>query len=267
MNNKTKNLLTTLQVHEEGDRGRLYIDAESKLYISTTSLISLYEDKTGLNAWIERLGEEEANAQRDAAGDRGTLAHNQIEHYLNTGEIKSEFSKFSINAIEGFYKNVEIVSAEEQIAYDDGYVRFAGRFDQLLRLKPNTFYLEGSDVPLSDKLVICDLKTKKVAKPLNTQTTFRALLQASAYIQAKEHLDNIEIDGAVIVFVSPRTCKKIYLSREDIKKYWEIYHLLLLDYFDIKPLTKSWNYYMASIEFSFNAVTGTIESYAPSILL
>jgi hypothetical protein len=172
-----------------------------------------------------------------------------------------------LQAIKGFYQNVDIVSAEEQVAFDDGLVRFAGRFDQLVTLKPDVFYLEGSSVPLSSKLVICDLKTKKLSKPLTPQITFRALLQASAYIKAKEELDGIEIDGAVIVYASPNRCKKIYLNRQDIEKYWEVYHLLLMDYFNVKPLTKSWNYYMASIEFSYNVTSGTFESYAPTILL
>lgn len=267
MNENTKQLLTTLKVHEEGDRGRLYIDSEEKLYISTTSLLSIYEDKTGLNTWIANLGEEEATKQRDEAANRGTLAHLDVEDFLEHGVIKDTYSKFAIQAINNFYKNVDIVSAEEQVAFDDGFVRFAGRFDQLVTLKPDVFYLEGSSTPLSSKLVICDLKTKKAAKPLTPQTTFRALLQASAYIKAKEELDDIEIDGAVIVYASPKRCKKIYLNRQDIEQYWQIYHLLLMDYFNIKPLTKSWNYYMASIEFCFNATSGTFESYAPTILL
>jgi hypothetical protein len=89
MNDKTKSLLTTLKVHEEGDRGRLYIDSEDKLYISTTSLLSIYEDKTGLNAWIAKLGEEEAIKQRDEAANRGTLAHLDIEDFLENGLVAS----------------------------------------------------------------------------------------------------------------------------------------------------------------------------------
>lgn len=261
-NRITKEIANSLEVHSEGDNGRLYIDSGGDLYISTTSLLSLYEDKTGLEAWKQKIGEEEANRIRDEAANRGTLVHSDIENYLENGS-SIEFlpiNNFSKNAINGFYKDINMVSIEEAVAFNDGDVRFAGRFDQLVHVPDSTFTILDSNNHIPEGYYICDLKTKLKAPQLKLDYIFKHLLQSSAYVIAKETLDNIRLDGVIIVFSSPRSCKKIYISRDKVDYYWSVFHDLLRDYYKIQSLDRDWNYYIAQAEYKWNDLHLCFES-------
>jgi hypothetical protein len=256
--------VTNLRLHSQEEGGkRLYIDDDNELYISTTSLLSLYEDQTGLQKWVESLGKEEADRQRDEAAQRGTLAHSEVEHFLEHKTFPDNISVFGKVAIEGFYNSTEIYEMEGLVAYNDGNVRFAGRFDQLLTIPANTFRTKDSIEYLEKKLVICDLKTKKKAPNLQFAYMFKHLLQSSAYVIAKELIDDIVIDGIVIIFASPKMCKQVYLPREYIDYYWGVYHSFLEDYYGITKLTKTWNELVAAAEYCWNDTTYSFTAKTP----
>lgn len=84
-----KNLLS-FPVLERVQRGphRIYIDSEKNEYYSVTTILGAAVKDEGLEQWIKRVGESEANRIRDAAGVRGTFVHNMIEEYIfNDGKI------------------------------------------------------------------------------------------------------------------------------------------------------------------------------------
>lgn len=255
------------------DKGlRVYTDANGLDYISCTSLLGLYEDQSGLRIWEEKLGIEEANRQRDEAAERGTYAHELVEWYLNAPldkrhELELECpSVYAKNAIKGFYSNVVPLEMEEVLLFNDGKVRFAGRFDQIVEFPDGTFCFEdGTYVP--GGRVMVDLKTKAQSKGIKHTFIFKHLLQASAYIVAKEAQSGIKLDGAVIVFSYPRSCKKVYLSRYSVDKYWDVYYKLLSDYYSIKPLTESWNYLSSRMEYAWCDKTLSFESYTADTII
>ena len=259
--------VTGIRLHSQTEGERLYIDDDGELYISNTSLLSKYENKAGLDAWIERIGEEEANRIRDEASERGTLAHSEIEYYLEHNTYPEAISKYSKVAIEGFYGCTEIVEMEGLVAFNDGKVRFAGRFDQLLRIKPNTFRYIDSTEFLPAKLLLCDLKTKAKAPTMEFSYIFKHLLQSSAYVVAKELIEGICIDGIAIIFASPRTCKQVYLSRENIDYYWDIFYSMLEDYHKIKPLTQTWERMIAGAEYCWDIETNSFHSKTPTQII
>jgi genome maintenance exonuclease 1 len=244
--------VTGLKLHSQAEGDRVYIDDDGELYISNTSLLSKYEDKTGLDKWIAKLGVEEAERQRDAASERGTLSHTEVEYFLTHNKLPENVSKFSKVAIDGFYSSTEIVEMEGLVGYNDGNVRFAGRFDQLLRIKSGSFRYIDSTETLPDKLLLCDLKTKAKAPNLEFAYMFKHLLQSSAYVVAKELSDDISIDGVAIIFASPQTCKQVYLSRENIEYYWNVFYSLMEDYYKVKPLDKSWARLIAGAEYCWD---------------
>lgn len=252
-----------IKLHTQTEGERIYIDDDGELYISNTSLLSKYEDKTGLDSWIARIGEEEATRIRDEASERGTLAHSEIEHYLEHNICAANFSKYSKVAIDGFYGSTEMVEMEGLVAFNDGKVRFAGRFDQLLRIKPNTFRYIDSTESVPAKLLLCDLKTKAKAPTLEFAYMFKHLLQSSAYVVAKELIEGISIDGIAIIFASPKTCKQVYLPREHIDYYWNIFYSMLEDYHGIKPITQTWSRMVAGAEYCWDTRANSFSPKTP----
>lgn len=259
---------STLEQCTSEDGFRIYRDSKKREFISCTTLLGIYEDKTGLIKWEEKLGKEQADKERNQAAARGTAAHLELEKYLeqSNSSLPSFIpavltSPFSKNAWNGFYDCTEPMEMESMVAYTDGTVGFAGQFDSLVRVRANSFMCDGELLP--EMIVISDLKTKKQAKTIRQEFMFKHLLQLSAYVVAKELQSGIKIDGAVIVFSYPKSCKTYYLSRYKINHYWSIFQALMDDYFNVKPLQLTWKYMVAQSEYKWNDDYGIFESFAP----
>jgi len=65
---------------------RVYRDHKGNVYHSVTHILKETSDKAGLERWVARLGETEANQQRNTAATRGNQAHNQAEYLLKTAQ-------------------------------------------------------------------------------------------------------------------------------------------------------------------------------------
>jgi len=65
---------------------RVYRDHKGTVYHSVTHILKETSDKTGLERWAARLGETEANQQRNVAATRGNQAHNQAEYLLKVSQ-------------------------------------------------------------------------------------------------------------------------------------------------------------------------------------
>jgi hypothetical protein len=223
-----------------------------------------------LHAWEERLGKEEADRQRDLAAERGTAAHLEIENYLELSRTNQPLpikldSPFATNALRGFYDSVTAIEMESMVVYSDPDVgSFAGSFDSLVKMPAGTFMCDGELLP--EMTVISDLKTKKASKTVQQEYMFKHLLQLSGYVIAKELETGTTIDGAVIVFSYPRSCKTYFLSRYKIHHYWSVFQLLLKDYFKIQPLEQSWKYLIAQSEYKWNDDFCIFESFAPLLM-
>jgi hypothetical protein len=79
--------------------GRIYKDAKGNVYHSVTRILKETSDKKALERWIARLGEAEANQQRDTAATRGTLTHSQAEYLLKTSQRLARSTANKRNAI------------------------------------------------------------------------------------------------------------------------------------------------------------------------
>lgn len=263
--------IQSLVQHTSSDGFRIYRDGRDIDYISCTTLLGMYEDKTALLAWQERLGQEEAEFQCKVAADRGTAAHLEIEQYLEKSLLIPDYqppafqSKFATNALRGFYDSVTAIEMESMVAYYDATVGgFAGQFDSLVQMHGNSFMCDGEILP--EMVVISDLKTKKKSQTVRQDFIYKHLLQLSAYVVAKELQSGIKIDGAVIVFAYPRSCKTYFLSRYKINHYWSMYQSLLRDYYNILPLQKTWKYMIAQSEYCWNEDYGDFENFAPVLM-
>lgn len=89
----------TLQLFEEFDvkvetleEGRFYISPRTlERYPSVTTFLSAVSDKTSLNEWRTRVGEQEADKISRQATNRGTKLHDALEKYILEGKRASLF--------------------------------------------------------------------------------------------------------------------------------------------------------------------------------
>jgi hypothetical protein len=72
---------------ETAEKGRVYVTEKEKLYSVTTILSKTKPENDGLQKWIERVGQEEADRIRDEAAARGTEMHEILERQLKEGSI------------------------------------------------------------------------------------------------------------------------------------------------------------------------------------
>lgn len=81
-----------LERDDESDPGgRIYRDTNGEIYHSVTRILKeTSNSKAALEAWVARLGEERATAERDTAATRGTLTHNCAEYLLRTAKRMAE---------------------------------------------------------------------------------------------------------------------------------------------------------------------------------
>jgi hypothetical protein len=72
----------------DSPNGRKYIVGEGRALPSVTTILSKTKDMTHLKAWVERVGEEEANKIKTEASSLGNGMHKNLEKYI-LGEAMS----------------------------------------------------------------------------------------------------------------------------------------------------------------------------------
>ena len=258
--------------HESGKR--LYLDEKGREYTSVTTLLSNYEDKSFLDSWKERIGEEEANRIRDAAALRGTIAHSQIESYFeaqrsNTVAEFSGSSPYATAAIDKFYSRVSPVREEDVVLWEPyPGCRLAGRFDQLIYLPENTFRYCDTDEEVAPGVVICDLKTKDKQPRLDKiDFVIKHLLQISTYAKMLSVTQGVDIVGGCVVFAvvlkTKTACRIIRIDKEDMEFYWGKVFDMLLDFNGIAPLTQTWSELIDEASCHYDFLTGQFSSHKP----
>ena len=71
----------------DGETARLYETPTGERYPSVTTVLGKMTDKTALNEWRKRVGDEEANRVSARAASRGTSIHTMCEKYILGEEI------------------------------------------------------------------------------------------------------------------------------------------------------------------------------------
>ena len=113
--------------------GRYYVSPNGSKYWSVTTVLGRMQDKSGLDEWKKKVGEEEANKILRQAGVRGTSIHNIAEKYVMNdptyfdGEMP--FNKTAFKPIKkALDKHLECVHVVEAGLYSDK-LKVAGRCD------------------------------------------------------------------------------------------------------------------------------------------
>jgi hypothetical protein len=262
---------------------------------STTTVLSQYEDLTNdkgediLEVWgnkMRRLGEDPDEISAESARV-GTMAHSLIEGYLIDGVYPLGSlveQKLACTAIDNFYSHVDPEYAQvEQPLFFHGRLQkkpedfmLAGRYDNLVTIPDNTFKIVKTGEIISEKFVICDLKTKRsYIKNKNGTLKLKSLprfdecdmmfkncLQCAFYSAAltlgtdfKEKY-GAGITGAILVYTNEQRCKLAYISHSDLNYYWKIFKDILRDFYGIKPLEKSWKQLISDANWRPDYVNG-----------
>ena len=168
--------------------GRRYIYGEERLPSVTTILSATKKDKDALDAWIERVGQEEADRIKNEASRGGTYLHEVIERMVAYRDLPRPTNwemckgyEMGYKIINTYFRNVsEIWGSEVSLYYPEKY---AGTTD-----------LVGV---YRDKPAIIDFKQSN--KPKRREWIEDYFCQLAAYAIAHDELHGTNIDNAVIL--------------------------------------------------------------------
>jgi hypothetical protein len=191
--------------------GKRFYDVKGcGIFPSVTTVLSTTADKSGLERWKKRVGEQEAKRITTEATSRGSVMHKHLEIYLGEdlkqdkekileksqvkAQVDSEINGFNKKARDTgedlfmkFYKHYDFfptiestILQEKFLWFNKGELGYAGTLDNLSKLKDG-------------KIKIIDFKTAK--KPKQESWIMDYKLQASAYGVAVWQRLGIKPDG------------------------------------------------------------------------
>lgn len=138
--------------------GRLYVTPEGNSYPSVTTIIGTMSDKSWLNEWRDRVGEEQANRTAGHSANRGTAVHLLCEKYVLNQEIdlkrEMPLNKKIFFQMKDLLINVDNIYSSEARLYSDklkvaGTVDLVGQYkgvDSIIDFKTSTREKQLEDI-------------------------------------------------------------------------------------------------------------------------
>lgn len=213
----------TLFKRENDEKGvRWYYPPDSKPVPSVTTIISALKDTKTLDAWRDRIGDEEADKIVKESTVIGEHLHQNLENHIlgnnkpRTGPMISKLMTDII--IKNGLKNVsEVWGTEASLYIKDLY---AGTTDLIATH-------EGS-------MAIVDFKNSKKAKKDEWLEDYK--LQLCAYIEAHNSMFGTNIDKGVIMMAT-RDCKyiEIVLDGSNLIEFKDKWYRKLEEYYTKFP--------------------------------
>lgn len=181
---------------------RTYTTSDGKKYPSVTTVLKM-QDKTALEKWRKRVGEDEANRVTTQASIRGEAVHKLAEDYLNNepnwkrGAMPSNL--FSFNQIKPILdKHVDNIMFQEAPLYSH-YLRTAGRVDLIAEW--------------DKERAIIDFKTS--LRPKKLEHVHGYFMQESVYAVAFEERTGIPITKLVTVITVDGSEPQVFITDRD----------------------------------------------------
>jgi len=234
------------ETHENGHRNYFHVKRKRKKFPSVTTIISKYEDYSGLQKWKDKIGEEKARELTQAAAKSGAKIHR-----ANEGKKVELTPKEQIvqNRHQSLIDNIQTIERERPILWidtmditgkrggslSDGFIEvgFGGTFD-CLALVDKSKLIDEFDVPLANNVssfFIVDWKTKR--KLPNPEYLISYYLQAAAYAAGlNRNTDKkYKCNEALIALATTRSLALYYLSPKEILFYWRNFLEMVRCYF------------------------------------
>lgn len=190
----------------DAEDGRRYVTPEGRAYPSVTTVLSKTGDKSGLDAWRERVGEEEAIKEGRRAANRGTGLHLLCERYImnETIDLRREMPVPAqlFSQIKPLLSNINNVRGIEVPLYSD-FLRIAGTTDLVAEWK--------------GELAIIDYKSSNRNKERVWIDDY--FIQCTIYAIAFEERTGIPINKLVILMAVEQSIKPLMF--EATRKEWQ----------------------------------------------
>ena len=200
-------------------------------------------DKSGLTAWVNRVGQQEAEKISTFSANRGTFMHCLHEHYLDARFVqklqnplqicfkraleecahltkdeievgKNLFLNFHNNS--DFYDDIKEITIQEEPVWSFIGGGYAGRLDLVIENKSN-------------EQVLIDFKTSKKPKKEDWIDSYKK--QVSAYSLAFYEIKGIfPIRCEIWISCETGEVQKFTLEREDIKKWFGEFYKNICEY-------------------------------------
>jgi len=193
------------------ENGRFYTTPSGEILPSITTVLSV-KNKSGLDAWRKRVGEEEANRVMNQAALRGTAVHQLAEDYVNN---ESDWKKgampanlFTFNTIKPLLdKRLNNVWIQEAPLYSER-LSVAGRVDCIA---------EWDGV-----LSIIDYKTSK--RPKKREYVESYFIQEAAYAAMFLERTGVPIKQIVTVIAVDDNEPQVYIEKaiDHLPKFIEL---------------------------------------------
>ena len=207
---------------------------------SVTTILGGTSDKSGLEAWRQRVGEEEADRIGKLSANRGTIMHRLVELYKShtEGEPLERLEKLKELASED--DEVNQFKGEEQYEHwlEEGWKMFmkffhnhADYFDSIKKVMSAEEFLwttkkggwagtvDNVSELVNNMIKIIDYKNSR--KPKRDEWIQDYYLQASAYWMAYWDMTGVKADGAEIWIANEvdDIPQKFTLTETDLKFY------------------------------------------------
>ena len=167
--------------------GRTYFTPDGN-FPSITTILGKTSNQAWLQAWKDKIGEEEAARISKEAMDRGTLIHSYAEKFFNEEDIYGDLASESSDVIQMTKDLISLVKGgvtniwgQELVLWSKN-LQFAGRTDMVG---------EWKGIP-----AIIDFKTSRKKKYINQIKDY--FLQCAGYVYAHNELYNTNIKKIVI---------------------------------------------------------------------
>jgi CRISPR/Cas system-associated exonuclease Cas4 (RecB family) len=164
---------------------RLYETPEGKRYPSVTAVLGKMTDKSALDAWKKRVGDEEAARVSARAATRGTNVHTMCENYVLGNEIDMSMphNMMVFRQIKMILdEKVDMIRATECTLFSD-HLKIAGTCDLI--------------ADYDGRLSIIDYKTSSKLKRKEWIEGY--FLQASLYAYMLWEMTGIHVKDIVII--------------------------------------------------------------------
>jgi len=203
----------------DGETARLYETPTGQRYPSVTTVLGKMSDKTALNEWRKRVGDEEANRVSTRAASRGTVIHNMCEKYILDEEIDTSLPHNMVifRQIKGILdEKVDMIRATECTLFSH-HLKIAGTCDLI--------------ADYDGRLSIIDYKTSTKRKRKDWIEGY--FLQCSLYAYMLWEMTGIAVKDIVIVIgVDDELDAQVFVERpanyiekaaDMVKSYHQMY--------------------------------------------
>ena len=185
---------------------RLYETPEGKRYPSVTTVLGKMTDKSALEAWKKRVGEDEAARVSARASTRGTKVHTMCENYVLGNDIDTSMphNMMMFRQIKMVLDDkVDMIRATECTLFSD-HLKLAGSCDLI--------------ADYDGRLSIIDYKTS--AKLKRKEWIEGYFLQASLYAYMLWEMTGIHVkDIVIIIGVDDSLDAQVFVERP--QRYFE----------------------------------------------